>query len=625
MSAITKILKPIVEVIKEFKRGPITFSFPPKPNLTEEFRGRHIFYPDKCIGCGLCEKVCPNHAITMVERQKDDKKIKYPAIDYSKCCFCGLCADTCPRDALKMTNFPFIIAMDKTQLNYSPEKLAEEPKLEHHGPPPIKDVSHWALSRSIWLLNYMTGCCFIEAIPWVSSAFDMERFGIKAVASPRHADAILVGGYVTKKTLKNIIRAYEEMPEPKFVLALGNCPMTGGTYWDSYNTIKDISKYVPVDIWIAGCPPRPENIGLAIMEAIHAIQSGYDRKKPKKQKTKINSYVPKTNKDMIEVRIPMGPVHPATGNFSIYLKITGETIEKSIPNPGFLHRGFEKLMEYRTWWQNMMLVPRICVLDGASYELSYFGAVEKVANIEAPPRAKYLRVIQGELSRIQSHMLNLGLIAKAAGIDTATRIIWGDREKILYLLEKLSGGRVYQLYNIPGGVRNDISSSFIESAREVFKYLRERLKVYDNLLFNNQTFIDRTKNIGIIPKKDIDVYDITGPNARASGVSFDIRKDYPYEAYDELDLSVQCDNNGDAYARTLVRRNEMEESMRIIEEALSNMPSGNIRTEKTKNGVKITLFSRFPPGEAIHIIESARGELLFHVISSGKNKPYRVK
>jgi len=198
----------------------------------------------------------------------------------------------------------------------------------------------------------MTGCCFIEAVPWVGSAFDMERFGLIAVASPRHADAIIIGGYVTWKTFKNIIMAYEEMPEPKFVLALGNCPMSGGTYWDSYNTVKDISKYIPVDIWIAGCPPRPENIGLAIMEAIFAIQGGYRGKKHEvRRKERIGVPLAKTKppKGMFQYNIPFGPVHPATGNFSMYLKIEGETIIDAVPDPGYLHRGFERLMEYRTW------------------------------------------------------------------------------------------------------------------------------------------------------------------------------------------------------------------------------------------------------------------------------------
>lgn len=153
--------------------------------------------------------------------------------------------------------------------------LAKPPQLKMPGKTPIRGVGSWARSRSFWILNYFTGCCFIEAVPWVGSGYDMERFGLLVADTPRHADVLMIGGYVTFKTLKRIIRIYQQMPKPKYIIALGNCPMTGGTYWDSYNTVKCLDDYIPVDIWIAGCPPRPEPIGLAVVEAINAVQSGY--------------------------------------------------------------------------------------------------------------------------------------------------------------------------------------------------------------------------------------------------------------------------------------------------------------------------------------------------------------
>ncbi|MCD6380818.1 MAG: NADH-quinone oxidoreductase subunit D [Candidatus Odinarchaeota archaeon] len=626
MNTIKRVIEPIKEGIKNLTHKAITFNFPPSGNLTKRFRGRHIFYPDKCIGCQLCAKICPNNAITMVDRERDGKKVKFPQIDYEKCCFCGLCVDICPKQALRFTNYPFILAMEKSKLVLSPEELSKEPKFEPPNPPPIKNVSQWALSRSIWVLYYMTGCCFIEAVPWVSSAFDMERFGLITVASPRHADVLIIGGYVTKKTLKNIIMIYKQMTEPKFVLVFGNCPMSGGTYWDSYNTIKDIEKYIPVDVWIAGCPPRPENIGLAIMEVIYAIQSGYRGKKPEVRRKEVDVF-PKENirDEKYFEYTPFGPVHPATGNFSVRLKIDSEIISDAIPNPGYLHRGFERLMEYRTWWQNIMIVQRICVLDGASYELGYIGAVEKLGNIDAPKRAKFLRVIQSELSRIQSHLLNLGFIAKASGLDTLARITWGDREKILYLLEKMTGGRIYQLYSIPGGVRRDIKPDFKDRCHDIMKYMKGRLRDYDALLTENEVFVDRTKGVGIIDKEDILKYDLTGPNARGSGMDTDIRKDLPYEAYDEIEFNVISENKCDALSRTIVRRNEIEESLHIIEEALDKIPNGPIKAKKTSDGKSITPFMRMPKGESIHFVESARGELMFHVVSDGGNKPYRVK
>ena len=141
MSVLKRIFTPIKEVIAGLIHKPITFNFPPTGNLTERFRGRHIFYPDKCIGCQLCAKICPNNAIEMIEKEHNGKKVKFPEINYSKCCFCGLCVDVCPRQALQFTQFPFILAMDKNNLVMSPEKLAEEPKLEHPKPPRMKNIS----------------------------------------------------------------------------------------------------------------------------------------------------------------------------------------------------------------------------------------------------------------------------------------------------------------------------------------------------------------------------------------------------------------------------------------------------------------------------------------------------
>lgn len=272
-----------------------------------------------------------------------------------------------------------------------------------------------------------------------------------------------------------------------------------------------------------------------------------------------------------------------------------------------------------------MLVQRVCVLDGASYELAYIGALDKLAGIEVPRRAKYLRVIHGELSRIQSHLLNLGLIGTAAGFDTVTKITWGEREKILLLLEKLTKSRIYHIYNIPGGVRSDMPPDFKEKFGEVKKYMEKQLKFYDDLCFNNPTFKTRTKEIGKLSRDMAIDLDVTGPNARASAFEFDIRKTMPYEAFTELDFDVVSLDKGDAYSRALCRRKEMEESLKIIDNALEKMPKGAVAESTTGNGKKFTPFSRLPKGEAIHCVESARGELCFHIVSNGDKTPYRVK
>lgn len=173
--------------------------------------------------------------------------------------------------------------------------------------------------------------------------------------------------------------------------------MSGGTYWDSYNTINMLDKYIPVDIWIAGCPPRPEALGSAVFMAMHAVQSGYRGKKESVELLELPGMKVKEKAGWISV--PFGPQRPTSGNLNLLLKLKGKVVEKAEVNPGYLHRGFEKLMEYRTWWQNIMLVPRICVLDGASYELAYVEAVEKIADVEVSRRVQHLRVIQAELSK----------------------------------------------------------------------------------------------------------------------------------------------------------------------------------------------------------------------------------
>ncbi|MFW9985431.1 MAG: NADH-quinone oxidoreductase subunit D [Candidatus Odinarchaeota archaeon] len=628
----SQILKAIKTILGLAASKPMTFSFPPDMPLTELHRGRQFYKPELCKGCKICSMVCPNNAILMVEREKseENKTGLQPQIDFRKCCFCGLCVDNCPTGALSFTNFPILLTMKPETLNYTPEMLAIPPTLEHPEPPKIKNAVSWARSRSIWIINYMTGCCFIEAVPWVASSFDMERFGLIAVGSPRHADAMIVGGYVTPKTLKRIIRIYSLIPQPKWVISLGNCPMTGGTYWDSYNTIKDISKYIPVDIWIAGCPPRPEPIGVAVVHAIQAIQGGYNGKEEKTNtdagKMKLPTYtLLEADSGQAQIDLVFGSQHSASGNFNMSLTLDGEVVVDATPNPGYLHRGFEKLMEYRTWIQNIMLVPRICVLDGASYELAYSGVSEKLASIEVPLRGQYLRVIQAELSRIQSHQMNLGFGGAATGFDTNERIIWGDRDQVLLLLEELTGARIYHIFNTIGGVRRDIQPDFHTKANQLISYLRKRLQIYDDLFFHNKTFIDRTQGIGVLTQETAIANDVTGPNLRATGVNFDIRTATPYEAYKDIGVKVVTATKGDAYHRFLCRRQEIEESLNIIERALDKLPSGPVCATRTAEDKKITWRLKIPQGEAFHIVEAGRGELCFHAISTGENIPYRVK
>jgi NADH-quinone oxidoreductase subunit D len=316
--------------------------------------------------------------------------------------------------------------------------------------------------------------------------------------------------------------------------------------------------------------------------------------------------------------IPFGPQHPASGHFHSLLRCDGEQVVELIPYPGYLHRGFERLMEYRNHAQNTMLCDRICILDPFSNETGYVNVVERAIGIEVPERAKFIRTIMLELGRILSHITWIGVLSMVLGLDSGTRIAWGDREKIIRLNEIVTGGRVYPCYFIPGGVRKDFPQGFREEIIKVLDYLENQMKFYDNLVFHNPTLMMRLENVGVLKVDDAVALGITGPNLRASGLAYDIRKDEPYDAYAYTDFNVISMEKGDAYSRALCRRQEITESISIIRQGLDKIPEGDFR-------VKWPLNKKVPSGEAYFCCEAARGELGFHMVSDGTDKPYRVK
>jgi NADH-quinone oxidoreductase subunit D len=201
--------------------------------------------------------------------------------------------------------------------------------------------------------------------------------------------------------------------------------------------------------------------------------------------------------------MPFGPQHPASGHFRAEVECAGEEVIGLSVYPGYLHRGIEKLMEYRTHEQNAMLVPRICVLEPYSWELGYADVAEKLVGIEAPERTKFIRTIMVELGRILSHITWAGIASYALGFESAHRIFWGDREKILRLNEIVSGGRIYLCHSVPGGVRRNFPKGFEKKISKVLDYIERRLDFYDDLFFNNTVVIERTKGIGILNAKKL--------------------------------------------------------------------------------------------------------------------------
>jgi len=321
-----------------------------------------------------------------------------------------------------------------------------------------------------------------------------------------------------------------------------------------------------------------------------------------------------------ELEMYFGPQHVGmVGNFGIVLTVAGDTVVRARANPGYLHRGFEKLMEYRTYIQNFPLVCRLNVMDPDPNEALYAMAVEDLAGLEVPERAQYIRTIVLELSRVSSHLLWMWAYGNMLGADTLGQWTMGDREYVLDLFEMLTGGRVYHTYIWPGGVRRDVPPGFAEKAYQALDHLESMLPEYDSLFFNNRIFADRTKGVAALGRDEAVALGVTGTNLRATGAGVDTRKDDPYAAYADLDFEISTRQEGDSYARALVIRMEVEQSLSIIRQALDRLPGGSAWT-KTPNPFKWEV----PAGETYVKVESARGEAGMYVVSDGADKPYRV-
>ena len=312
-----------------------------------------------------------------------------------------------------------------------------------------------------------------------------------------------------------------------------------------------------------------------------------------------------------------GPAHPGSGNFSVRLRIDGERVISAKSDPGYLHRGFEKLMEYRTLMQNAVLSDRICVFEPLAWNLVHAEAMDKLMKTVVPERASYIRVIMAELSRIQSHILWYGGMSMGIGFDTGFKLAMGYRDYILDIFEMITGGRVYPTgYICPGGVRRDMPDAAKKKILETLKRLDE-MKLVERL--ENPTLLSRMKDVGILKLKDALRLGATGPVLRASGLKSDVRKDKHYEIYNQLDFEIPVLKDGDAYSRYLIGIREIEQSERIIKQALEMMPDEKLKIPKT------VLNTMIPEGEVYIRNEIARGEAAIHAVGNGTVNPYRCK
>ena len=317
--------------------------------------------------------------------------------------------------------------------------------------------------------------------------------------------------------------------------------------------------------------------------------------------------------------VNMGPNHPSThGVARLILHLDGEVIHEIEPVIGYLHRAIEKVVENRTYAQCIPMMDRFEYVTAMMADWSFALAAERLSDIEIPERAEYLRVIMGELNRMASHLLCVGVTALDLGALTPFLYTFREREDILDLFEMTCGQRLTYNYIWVGGVAKDIPPEFTPKCREFLDKIDAKVDDYERVLTKNPIWLARNKDVGMIPEKMVYDYGVTGPSARASGINFDVRRNDPYSIYDRFDFKVPVYHGCDCYDRYMMRIQEIRQSARIVRQALENLPEGPVRAKVSRT---------FKPkeGEVYSRIESARGEMGVHLISDGSPKPFRVR
>jgi NADH-quinone oxidoreductase subunit D len=345
-----------------------------------------------------------------------------------------------------------------------------------------------------------------------------------------------------------------------------------------------------------------------------------------------------------EMVLNMGPQHPAThGVLRILIKLDGETIVSAIPDLGYLHRGYEKIAENSNYHEFIPHTDRLDYLSPLANNVAYVLAVEKLAGIEAPRRAQFVRVICAELARLASHLVWIGTMAMDVGAVTV--LLWGfrEREKIQDIFDILTGVRFTTSFTRIGGLAQDITAESLEMITKFLDEFPKNLGECENILMKNRIFIDRCEGVGVLSKHDALSLGMTGPILRASGVEHDLRKDEPYLVYPELDFTVPVYEDGDTLARFYVRVAEMRESASLIRQAIEKLPGGPVNASEAKtvlpkkertygkmeeliHDFMLVNFGINPPvGEVYHAIEGSKGELGFYIVSHGEGYPWRLK
>ena len=343
--------------------------------------------------------------------------------------------------------------------------------------------------------------------------------------------------------------------------------------------------------------------------------------------------------------VNMGPQHPSThGVLRLVLELDGETIRSASPTIGFLHTGIEKTAEQKKWQQVIPLVERMDYLSAQSNSMAYCMSVEKLLGLEVPERVKNIRVLIAELQRINSHLVWLGTHGMEVGAVSILFYCLRERELLLNLNERLAGFRFFPSYMRVGGLREDLPRGYLAEVRQFLDRLPAKMVEYEDLLTQNQIYIERTKGVGVVSRADVLQFGLVGPIGRAAGVDYDVRKVFPYNGYETYDFKVPVRTEGDVYARYLLRVAEMRESISICLQALERIspvgeyavadpritppPKDRVYTEMEALIQHFLVYSQgftVPAGEAYVPVEGPRGEQGFTVVSDGSNRPWRIK
>jgi len=323
--------------------------------------------------------------------------------------------------------------------------------------------------------------------------------------------------------------------------------------------------------------------------------------------------------DSTELVLNMGPQHPSThGVLRVILKLDGEKVTGTDCVVGYLHRGVEKIGENRTYQQFAPYVDRMDYVAAVSNGLGYCLAVEKLLNVEAPPRAQVVRVILTELNRIASHLIWLGTHALDIGAITPLFYVMREREEILDIYEKYCGARLTTHAFRIGGLQYELYEGFAREVKAACDFIAPKIDEYEQLLTGNRIWAGRLKGVGVLNAEDCKQYGVTGPMLRAAGVKWDLRKAQPYSGYEQYDFEIPVGENGDTFDRYLVRMEEMRQAIRIVRQAADRIPEGPIMG-------KVPKVIKPPVGEAYVSIEAPKGELGYFIVSDGSPRPYRVR